>query len=220
MPRVIQRSKSQGALQLRQHQPAAIGIVVEDLGVASPMNRRLELLPCLCFSEMFLENVVEEIVGQCTVGFGAQGTLDLSQQRDVGERRFAEEDLPRENVGFGEGSAFGGDVDVALVDANEPEQGGPFDDGEQIVHLHHQLIGKMIEIIVSTAIEEDLEQAGDATWPCVWQHLIAGGGTFSQRPWLHIAGGRRGFDLRLGEHGINIVNQVDEASRFTVAWMF
>src|SRR5919109_397032 len=99
MPRVIRRSKWQDALQLRQHQPAAIGIVIEDLGVASPMDRRLELLPCLFFGEMFLENTIEEVVWQRPIGFGSQGALDLSQQRGVVERRFTEEDLPRENVG-------------------------------------------------------------------------------------------------------------------------
>src|SRR3984893_10722470 len=73
-----------------QVQASAGRVVVEDLGVATPVDGRVELGLGLLLAEVLVEDVEEEIVGQGAVGLGAQRVADLAQQRHVLQRRFAE----------------------------------------------------------------------------------------------------------------------------------
>src|SRR5437867_13278309 len=53
-------------------------IVVEQFGVASPLNRRVHLPRGLLTAEVLIQDVVKKLIRQSVVGLGAQGLLDLT----------------------------------------------------------------------------------------------------------------------------------------------
>src|ERR1700726_4405565 len=65
-------------LDLGQRELAGRGIVIKNLGVAAPLNSRLQLPPRLRFTEMFIDEVVEEFIRKGAIGFGLEGLLHLA----------------------------------------------------------------------------------------------------------------------------------------------
>src|SRR5579864_7085147 len=55
--------------RLGESQLAGGGVVIENFGVASPLNRGFELAPRLVVAEMFVDQIVEKFVGKRAIGF-------------------------------------------------------------------------------------------------------------------------------------------------------
>ena len=107
---------------LGQDEASGFGVVVENLGVASPVHGGIELALDFVVAEVLVENVVEEFFGDGMVRLGVQHVVDLLQDDDVLERGLTEKHLAIENVGVGEGDTFGSDLDVAFLQRGESEQ--------------------------------------------------------------------------------------------------
>jgi len=83
-------------------QPAGLGIVIEDLGVASPVQRRLELPLDFIRAEVLVEDVAEKLLTDGVIALGVQGVLDQPQYGNVLQRGFAKhgfEYRPRQSCG-------------------------------------------------------------------------------------------------------------------------
>src|SRR5713226_4172995 len=209
-------SRRTGALRLGEDQPVGCSVVVKQLRVASPVDGDLQLPPGLVLAEVFIEHVVEEVVGQGAVGLGFQRAFDLPQQRHVRQRRLAEQHLAREDVGLGEGPALRGQLDIALVHAEEAQHPAGLDDGQQVVHLHHQLGGQPVEVVAPLAALQDLEQAGDPAGARVRQHRILDWSAARRRRGLPL--GRQYVpNLRLRQHIVDMVHQLEESLRLALA---
>ena len=90
----------------RQEESPAVGIVIENFAVASPMKSGLELTLGFVLAEMFVQYVAKQFILDGVVGLGAKDAVDLTQDRNVLERSFAEQYLAVENIRFREPSAF------------------------------------------------------------------------------------------------------------------
>ena len=97
----LPRSSARLRRFLGNKETLALRIVIEQFGVAPPIDGGLELPDGFLFGEMLVQNVVKEIVGERVVGLGFQGAFDLLKQRDVFERGVAEKFLLAKNVGVG-----------------------------------------------------------------------------------------------------------------------
>src|SRR5580693_8602987 len=89
----------------------------------------------------------------------------------MGQHSFAEQGLARGNIGFGKRFSLGSDLDVALVGFSEREQNRAFDDGQQVVHFHLQLVGNVVEILFSASIVQQFQESRDAARTRVRQSL-------------------------------------------------
>ena len=96
-------------------QPPGFRIVVEDLGVAAPVQRGFELALDFIGAEVLVENVAEEFFPDGVIALGMQRVLDQPQDGDVLQRRLAEDLLLRLNVGLSKRAALGRDLDVAFA---------------------------------------------------------------------------------------------------------
>ena len=74
---------------VRHHEATARRIEIENLGIAAPVNRRLNLAPRLIFAELLVEHVEEEVFGNGVVAFGFQCPSNLPQEQNVSERSVA-----------------------------------------------------------------------------------------------------------------------------------
>jgi hypothetical protein len=154
---------------------AAGGVEVEQLGIAAPTDRRLELAQSDLFGELLVEQVMEELFGDAVVALSFDGANDLAEEQDVLESRFAEELLLAENFGVGILGAIRRDGRIALVDGEEAEHLGGVDDGQKIVNLEAKVVGEAVDVIFAVVIEQQFEQAGDAAGTRVRQFLVVRG---------------------------------------------
>jgi hypothetical protein len=151
----------------------AVGIVLEEFGVASPTDGGIELALGLLFAEMLVEEVVEKLFGSGVVTLGFESASDLAEEGDVGEDGFAEELFLAEDFGVGELVALGSDLGIALFDAEETELVGGIDNGKKIVEFEGKLVGEAVHILAAIgAVVDDLEQSGDASGAGVGEHLV------------------------------------------------
>src|SRR5580693_4546966 len=74
-------------------QPAGLGIVIEDLGVASPVQRGLKLALDFIRAEVFVEDVAEKLLANGMIALGVQRVFDQPQYRNVLQRGFAKHGL-------------------------------------------------------------------------------------------------------------------------------
>ena len=74
-------------LRVGQHEAAARGVEVEQLGVAAPGDGGFHLALALLFAELLVEHVEEEVLGHGVVALGFQGAANLAQQQHVARRR-------------------------------------------------------------------------------------------------------------------------------------
>src|SRR5580698_11358707 len=95
--------------RLGERQFAGGGVVIENFGVASPLNRGFELAARFVFAEMLVDQIVKKFIGQCAIGFCFQRLFHLAKDRNVGKRRFAKDRFARLDVGLAEVIAAGGD---------------------------------------------------------------------------------------------------------------
>ena len=151
-----------------------LGVVVEDLGVASPVQRGLELALDFVGAEVLVENVAEELLADGVVALGVQRVLDEAQDGDVLERGLAEELLLRLDVGFAKLAAFRRDLDIAFVQHGKAQHHRRVYDGKQVVHVHRQLVGQLVEIVASAAVGQQLHESGNAAGTRMRQHLELG----------------------------------------------
>src|SRR5260370_16221941 len=119
-----------GTSGLGEGQLAGGGVVVEDFGVAAPLDGGFELAAGFTFAEMFVEQVAEKLVVERAVGFGFERLLHLAQQRNIGESGPAENRFAGLNVRLRERLAFRSDDGVALVDAKHGKENSGIDGGE------------------------------------------------------------------------------------------
>src|SRR5271168_218337 len=84
------------------HQPAGGPVIVENLRVAAPVHRGVELALHFILGEMLVQNVVKKLVSYGVVRLPFQNTVDLLQDRYVLQCRLPEQNFARRNVGVGE----------------------------------------------------------------------------------------------------------------------
>src|SRR5467141_421268 len=162
---VLERvSSGTGRSDLSKGQLAGCGVVIENLGVAPPLNGGFQLAAGLVFAEMFVEEVAEKFIVEGAIGFGFERLLHLAEQGHMGEGGFAEDGFARLNVCLGEGLALGSNDGVALLDAQESEENGGVHAGEKRVNFQAELIGELVEIGAATLVGEDFEQTRQAAW--------------------------------------------------------
>src|SRR5580704_15789245 len=79
-----------GRSGLGERQLPARRVVIEKLGVATPLDSRLQLPARFVFAEMFIQQVLEKLRGQRAIRFRFQRLLHLTKQGNVGQHGFAE----------------------------------------------------------------------------------------------------------------------------------
>src|SRR5271157_2686400 len=113
---------------LGENQPVRFAIEVENFSVTAPIHGGIELPPHFILAEVLVENVVEKFLRNGVIRLGMQDAVDLLQDHDVVQRGLAKENFAGENVGLGEESALGGDLDIAFFQGSEAEQHRSLDD--------------------------------------------------------------------------------------------
>src|ERR1700751_1665788 len=137
-----------------QNQALSFRIVVEDLGVTSPIHRRIKLALDFVRTEMLVKYVVEEFSGNRMICLGLQYTFDLLQDYHGFQHRLAEKRFARLNVSIGEGDTLRSDRNFAFMQGNETENNARFDDGQQILDIHYEFFRKFGEIFPPPTVVE------------------------------------------------------------------
>ncbi len=102
---------------------------------------------------MLVQQVVEEIGGHGVVGFAGQRAIDLADQRNA-LGGHAEEFLAAQDAGFGETLSLGRDLRVAFLHMDITQQGGGFDDRQQIVDLKGQIVRQVVDPVAAFAVDQ------------------------------------------------------------------
>src|SRR5271166_6624367 len=105
-----------------QRHAVAFRIVGKNVGVAAPVQSRIELPLNLVLGKVLIENIAEELERHGMVCLVLQGRYHLLQESDVGKGRFAEQILPRRNVSFSKLLPFRSDFNITLIRLSETEQ--------------------------------------------------------------------------------------------------
>ena len=105
-----------------------VGVVVEQFGVAAPVDGGVELLLGVLRAESALEQVEEESRAEVAVGAGAKAFADRAHQWRAGACSLGEDLLAGLDVGGGEFLSDLGDFDIAAADAEQVEHGGGIDE--------------------------------------------------------------------------------------------
>src|SRR5271157_2147922 len=147
---------------LGENQPVRFAIKVENFSVAAPIHGGIELPPHFILAEVLVENVVEKLLRNGVIRLGMQDAVDLLQDHDVLKRGLAKENLAGEDIGFGEASALGCDLDIAFLQGGEAEQHRGLDDRKQVFGIHDEDFGETMKVFLSAAVLQQFEQAGDA----------------------------------------------------------
>jgi hypothetical protein len=113
--------RAKGNLNLGERQFASGGVVIEQFGVAAPLDGGFQLPAGLFFAEMFVQKIAEKFIGKGAIGFGFQGLFHLAEKRDVGESRFTKHGFARLNVRARKFPAFRSDDGVAFLKAQGVE---------------------------------------------------------------------------------------------------
>src|ERR1700721_2447020 len=98
-----------GRSSLGERQLARGRVIIENLGVASPLDGGFQLAARFVLAEVFVEKIAEEFVRESAVGFCSEGILHLRKKRDIGERRLAKNCFARLNVRLRVGLPLGSD---------------------------------------------------------------------------------------------------------------
>src|SRR5580704_16395075 len=86
--------------RLGESQLSRGGVVVENFGVASPLNRGFELAARFVFAEVLVDQIVEKFVRERAIGFRCERRFHLAKDRNVGQRGLAKNRVARLNVGL------------------------------------------------------------------------------------------------------------------------
>src|SRR5712664_2304247 len=71
-------SSGTGRSGLSKSQLAGCGVVIENFGVAPPLNGGFKLAAGLVFAEMFVKQIAEKFIAECAIGFGFQSLFHLA----------------------------------------------------------------------------------------------------------------------------------------------
>src|SRR5215467_12387088 len=111
-----------GASTLCKFQLAGLDIVIKNLRVAAPLDRGFKLAGGFQLAEVLVKQIAEELFAERAVRFGFECLFHLAEKRHVSKSCFAKDSFARLNVGLCKSMAFRSDDDVALFDAEQPEQ--------------------------------------------------------------------------------------------------
>ena len=178
---------------------------------------------------MLIQNVVKKFVSNRMVRLPLKNAVDLLQDCDVLQRGLAEQNFAPLDVSIGERSPLRRELHIALLQPGEAEQNASLEDRQQVFDVHHQLFAEAKEVLVSTAIVKQLEQAGDSAHACVRQNLVLVRPDRRLRP---LQSARRHddlsrtlrirqsvFDIRLGHHFVDVIHQFNKTAGLAVARM-
>ena len=139
-----------------------IRVEVEELAVATPVDRDLELLSSLVLGEAPPQQIEEEALSQVPVLGGLQGVAD---RRTSGARSRAR----RAKICFDSRMSAATNVRPSSVTSRsasstsaKPEHLRGVDQGEQVVDLERQLVGELGQILAPAVGDQDLEKTGHA----------------------------------------------------------
>ena len=212
---MVEVSAGTGASGLGQREFAGGGVVIENFGVAPPLNGGFELAACFVFAEMFVQEVAEEFIAKRAISFGFERLLHLAEQRHIGEGGFAENGFARLNIGLGERLPLGSDDGAAFFDTEEAEENGGVHGGEERVDFQTEFIGEAMKISAAALVSENLQQGSHTAGSRVRQHdgFRANGDSGSD------GARRRSFVLVAGlrEDAIDGIDEFDEFGGFAIA---
>src|SRR5580700_3066170 len=72
------------------NEPSTLPVVIENLRVAPPVRGGIKLALHFLLGKMFIENIVKEFIVDRVIRLPLQNAVDLLQNSDVFQRRFAE----------------------------------------------------------------------------------------------------------------------------------
>src|SRR5579864_2119213 len=116
--------------------PVGLRVIAEQLRVAAPIQRRIDLALRFFLREMLVENVPEKFERERVVRLPLQRVADLLNHRDVLENRFAKTFFPGCDVGFRKLLSRWCDVHVSLRGLCKAQQHRLIYDRKQVVYLH------------------------------------------------------------------------------------
>src|SRR5277367_3747082 len=137
--------------------------MIKDLRVASPVHRSFKLAFNFILTKMLVENVVEEFVGNRVIRLRFEDAFDALQNGHVLDCGLAKKNFAGQNVGFSESHSFGCNLNVTLLERGKTKKGCGLHDGQKVIHIQGQLLGKAIQVGLSAAIMQNFEQARDSS---------------------------------------------------------
>ena len=145
-----------------EDQLAGMGVEIEQLAVASPVDRDAHLLAGLVLGEAAAEKVQEEVLAQVAVLGRRQGVVDGADERCALAGPPGEDLLRLVDVGRHEHLAVVGDLQVRILHSCQAQQLRRIDQWEQVVHFEGQVACQFGEVLPPASRGQDLEQAGHA----------------------------------------------------------
>ena len=144
--------------------------------------------------------------------------LDEPQDGDVLQSGVAEDLLLRLDVGFAELAAFRRDLDVAFVQHREAEHHRSVHDGKQVVDVHGELVGQLVEIVAAAAVGQQFHESGDAAGTRVRQHLELGAlARLAIAGLLRGLAGNRSRFVGTGQRLVDVIDVSQKARRLAIA---
>src|SRR6267143_1250427 len=206
-----------GASGLGEGQLAGGGVVIENFGVAAPLDGGFELAAGFFLTKMLVKQVTEKFFGQSAVGFSFERLLHLAVQRNIGESGFAENRFAGLNVRLSKRLALRRDDRVAFFDAKHSEENSSIDSRKECINLETQFIGEAMQVNAASVVGENFQEAGHAAGTGMRQHD-------GLRPRGHSGtkGASRGGIVlvsRLRKDAVDRIDQLEEVGTFAVARM-
>src|SRR5438128_1417761 len=109
-----------------------VDVVFEQIGISTPVDRRVELLAGLLLAEAFVENVEHEVVLQTSVLGKAERLVDVLDQRGTLQSLLSEDNPSFIDLGIGEASPNLGQRGVSLAHHREIQQNCRVQDRQQV----------------------------------------------------------------------------------------
>src|SRR5467141_2649423 len=206
-----------GASGLGESQLAGGGVVIENFGVAPPLDGGFQLAAGFFLAKMLVEQVAEKFFVQRAVGFGFQRLFHLAEQRNVGESGFSKNRFALLNVSLRERLALRGNRHVAFLDAQKTQQRGGVNAGQQVVDFKTQFVRKAMQVSAASVVGQDFQQAGQAAGARVGKHHDLRAHFFSRAEGFQRS--RRILVIRPRQNAIDGVDEVDEVGGLSVSRM-
>ena len=194
----------------RLDEPAPRRIEVEELRVPPPVDRGLQLPQRLFFAELLVQHVVEELLRHDSVALRLDRAHDLSQQQHVVDSRLAEELLLAQNLRVRVLCPGRCDRRVTFGDRQKAQQLRRVHNRQQVVDLEGQIVSQPIDVVLAIVVEQQLQQACDASRTCMRKHLIMHRPLIANRLSRWCLRERRRLGIRLRQHLVDVVHQLSE----------
>src|SRR5690348_13019856 len=149
--------------RILEAQHAAVDVVGEELGVAGPIDHRLEDLPRFLLRQIIFELDEEAAFGRAVSRSFVQNPPNVRGERHGGPHVVVEDLLAVLEIGRSKGAARRQNLDVAANDLGQTEKLERF-------HQHHQIVGRQMLALgelgkvgaaVVRRLRQRLEQAGE-----------------------------------------------------------